>query len=99
LTTTGGACDFAMIAADRAGAAFGREVVRGRLSLKLLAEAYSPALLMPVIDELPAMSSAAELSERFGKSNDPRFLRQLQIIDERISSLPAYRRPSATPSQ
>jgi hypothetical protein len=99
MARSGGACDFALIAADWAGATFAREVIRGRLPLKTLADGYSPALLMPSVYELPAMKNGAEFSERFGSSRDARFLRQLQIIDERISELPAYRRPGASPGE
>jgi hypothetical protein len=99
LRTSGGGCDFARIAADRAGAMFGSEVIRGRLSLELLAAAYSPALLMPKIDDLPAVSSAVDFSAQLGNASDPRFLRQLLMIDERIANIPAYSRPGGNPGK
>jgi hypothetical protein len=99
LRSSGGGCDLALVAADRAGAMFGLEVMRGRLSLDLLAAAYSPALLMPKIDDLQAISSAADFSAQFGSASDPRFLRQLLAIDERIANIPAYGRPGANPGK
>ena len=94
LGRSGGGCDFVLVAADRAGIAWGADVSRGRFSLELLTTAFSPRLVMPAIDGLPSVASAVEFTQQYRDRQDPRFRRQLFVIDERISNLPAYRRLS-----
>jgi len=95
LQRPGGGADFALVAADRAGILWGAEVSRGRFSMELLAAAYSPALLMPAVDKLPNVATTDELAAQFGGPDDPRFRKQLFMVDELINNLPAYRNAGA----
>ncbi len=82
---------FKVIAADRAGSRFGRSVVDKRFPLRLLATSFEVASYMPEVDSLPDGISAKDLSSQFGGKTDPRFLKQLQEIDQHVLLLPGYR--------
>jgi hypothetical protein len=82
---------FKVIAADRAGSRFGRSLVDKRFTLQLLATTFEVASYMPEIDSLPDGISATDLKLKFGDKNDPRFLKQLQELDQRVLLLPGYR--------
>jgi uncharacterized protein YfiM (DUF2279 family) len=82
---------FADLAADRAGIEFARRVADRRLTLPMLAQAFSVAGFVPSIEGLPEKLSAQEFTAQFSGPGDGRFLQQLQEIDRRILQLPAYR--------
>jgi hypothetical protein len=82
---------FKVIAADRAGSRFGRSLADKRFTLQLLATTFEVASYMPEIDSLPDGISAKDLKLKFGTKTDPRFLKQLQEIDQRVLLLPGYR--------
>jgi hypothetical protein len=82
---------FKIIAADRAGSRFGRSLVDKRFTLQLLARTFEVSSYMPEIDSLPDGISARELNLKYGDKADPRFLKQLQEIDQRVLLLPGYR--------
>jgi hypothetical protein len=86
---------FKVVAADRAGSRFGRSVVDKRFSLRLLAMSFDVASYMPDVDSLPDGISAKDLNSRYGAKTDPRFLKRLQEIDERVLLLPGYRTTAA----
>jgi hypothetical protein len=90
-----GGFSLALVAADRAGIRWGADVSRGRLSIRMLASGFNPAMLMPSIDDLSSELPVAEFIERFGSINDDRFKLQLFVIDQRIGQLPLYRTPNA----
>jgi hypothetical protein len=81
---------FKDVAADRAGARFGRSLVEKRFTLKALASSFDIASYMPPIDKLPDGISAKDLTEKFGVKSDPRFKKQLQDIDQSVLVLPGY---------
>jgi hypothetical protein len=95
LGNSAGGIDFALVAADRAGIRWGADVNKGRYSMALLSDGFTPALFMPSVDDLPVQLSAAEYAAQFGSKDDQRFRRQLLLIDQRIGDLPPYRRPGA----
>jgi hypothetical protein len=86
---------FKVIAADRAGSRFGRSVVDKRFSLRLLATSFEVASYMPEVDSMPDGISAKDLNAKYGDKTDPRLLKQLQEIDQRVLLLPGYRTTAA----
>jgi hypothetical protein len=81
---------FKDIAADRAGARFGRSLVDKRFTLRALASSFDIASYMPPVDKLPDGLSAKDLTAKFGAKTDPRFTKQLQEIDQSVLVLPGY---------
>ena len=77
---------FKVIAADRAGSRFGRSLVDKRFTLQLLATSFEVASYMPEVDSLPDGISAKDLNSQYGAKTDPRFLKQLREIDQRVSA-------------
>jgi hypothetical protein len=86
---------FVDLAADRAGVRFARGVLEKRISLGLLAAAFTVPSYMPEIEGLPEEISAKDFAAQYGNNGDPRFTKQLKEIDERIMRLPGYR-PAGT---
>jgi hypothetical protein len=82
---------FADVAADRAGVRFAQAVLEKKVLLGGLAVTFSVPSYMPEVEGLPEKVPAKDLALQFGGKDDPRFLKQLQAIDQRISALPAYR--------
>jgi hypothetical protein len=82
---------FADLAADRAGIQFARRVIDKRLTLPMMAQAFSVPGFVPAVKDLPEKLTAAEFTKQFSGPDDDRFQRQLQVIDQRILQLPAYR--------
>jgi hypothetical protein len=87
---------FADLAADRAGVRFGRGVLERRIPIGVFAFATPVTAYMPEIEGLPERITAKDLATQYGGKDDPRFLKQLQEIDERIQRLPGYRPVGAT---
>jgi hypothetical protein len=86
-----GGFSFKTVAADRAGCRFGKSLMDKRFTLFMLESKFSVASFMPEVDSLPDGISAKDLTERFGKTNDPRFVDTLHEIDKSVLLLPIYR--------
>lgn len=87
----GSGFSFADLAADRAGIHFASAVLEKKVSLPLLGQGFAVVAAMPPIEGLPEGLTSDELAVRFGLQSDQRFRQQLQVIDQRIHSLPLYR--------
>ena len=81
---------FADLAADRAGIRFAQGVLDNSVTLGRLALAFSVPAYMPEVKDLPEKIAAEDFAAKFGTKDDPRFLKQLQKIDQQISQLPGY---------
>jgi Matrixin len=81
---------FIDMTANRAGILFAGGVLRNAFTLSTLAEGFTVATYMPSIDGIPERLSGTQLMTRFGLPADPRFQKQLTVIDERVLQLPAY---------
>jgi hypothetical protein len=86
---------FKVIAADRAGNRFGRSLVDKRFTLQQLATSFEAASYMPEVDSLPDGILEKDLKLKYGAKTDPRFLKQLREIDQRVLLLPGYRSTGA----
>lgn len=82
---------FADLAADRAGVRFGQSLLERKITIGLLAKSFTVSAFMPEIEGLPEKLSAKDLAAKFGGKDDPRFLEQLKLIDQRIAQLSGYR--------
>jgi hypothetical protein len=82
---------FVDLAVDRAGIRFARSVIEKRVSLGALALSFKVTSFVPDAKELMEKVSDKEFAAQFGTKDDPRFIRQLKTIDDRISALPGYR--------
>jgi hypothetical protein len=91
-----GGFSFKHIAADRAGARFGRSVVDKRFTLHALASSFDVASYMPPVDKLSDGISAKDLTAKYGAKTDSRFVKQLQDIDQRVLVMPGYLATGAT---
>jgi hypothetical protein len=91
-----GGFSFKHIAADRAGARFGRSVVDKRFRLHTLATSFDVASYMPPVDKLADGISAKDLTAKYGSKTDARFVKQLQDMDQRVLVLPGYLATGAT---
>jgi hypothetical protein len=94
-----GGFSFVDVAAGRAGVAFARAVLEKRVSLGLIAFSFSASSYVPDFGGLPEKLSAKELAAQFGGKDDPRFVKQLKLIDDRIMQLPGYRPADSTSKQ
>jgi hypothetical protein len=86
---------FADLAADRAGSRFARAVLDKKIPPGMLGLTFQVTSFMPDVSGLPEKLSAQKFAAQFGSKDDPRFVKQLQEIDQRITQLPGYR-PVAT---
>jgi len=86
-----GGLSFQQIAADRAGCRFASALLGRKVSLTMLASKLPISSFMPDVDSFPENISAKDLAEQYGKKSDPRFVKQLKEIDDRIDALPVYR--------
>ena len=89
---------FSDVAADRAGIRFAQAVLDKKVTLGLLALTFSVPSYMPSVEGLPEKIASKDFATQFGTKDDPRFLKQLQEIDQRISQLPGYKPAIAVPS-
>ncbi len=89
--------NFKAIAADRAGARFGKSLMEKRFSLNRLAATFTVAAFMPDIQSLPEGVSAKDLASQYGKKDDPRLVKQLREIDQQTLLLPGYRSTGFAP--
>jgi hypothetical protein len=85
-----GGMSFKVLAADRAGCRFGKNVIEKRLSLGKLAATFSVASFMPDVAPLPEGVSTKDFAAQYGTKTDPRFLKKLREIDDRTMILPGY---------
>lgn len=83
---------FADLAADRAGARFGKLAVENPFRLKTtLAQNSKDEVLLPPLDNLPEYLRESDLQRRFGNSNDPAYQAMIEEIDLRLRRGPLYR--------
>jgi hypothetical protein len=87
----GSGFSFADLAADRAGIRFATAVLDKKIPLGALGLSFQVTSYMPDMNGLPENLSSKDLATQFGGNNDPRFVKQLHEIDQRIARLPAYR--------
>lgn len=92
----GSGFSFQDLAADRAGARFGRAAVASADSARRLQELAAAHLedrdLLPEVADLPEALSEAEFTRLFGGTGGPEFARLSAEIDRRLDALPLYRR-------
>ena len=83
---------FADLAADRAGARFGKLAVENPFRLKTaLAQNSKDEVLLPALDNLPEYLRESDLQRRFGNPNDPAYQAMVEEIDLRLRRGPLYR--------
>ena len=82
---------FVDLAVDRAGIRFARSIVDKRVPLGMLALSFKVTSFVPDTKGLPEKLTAKQLAAQFGGKDDPRFAKQLKLIDDRILALPGYR--------
>lgn len=91
----GSGFSFADLAADYAGIAFAKAVLKEQISLDTVASRFTTADYVPAITGLPEGLSWTAFLERFGSTSDERFRRLREEIRTAITRLPAYRHPPA----
>jgi hypothetical protein len=93
-THSGSGFSFTDLAADRAGAKFGKMAVKTEKTARKLQEIMSQganeSAFMPSIGGLPENLGAAEFSQRFGDINSPAFTAVRNQIDDRIAGCRLY---------
>jgi hypothetical protein len=82
---------FVDLAVDRAGVRFARSLMEKRVTLGTLTLSFKVSAFVPDTKGLPEKLTAKQLAAQFGGKNDPRFAKQLKLIDDRILALPGYR--------
>jgi hypothetical protein len=82
---------FVDMTANRAGILFAGGVERGAFTLPTIADSFTVNAYMPPIDDIPEGFSATQLMAKFGLPADPRFQKELKLIDQRVLDSPAYR--------
>jgi hypothetical protein len=90
---------FVDMTANRAGILFAGGVVRNAFTLSALADGFTVATYMPPFDGIPEKLYATQLMSQFGLPADPRFQKQLKVIDQRVLDLPAYHGIAAPATQ
>jgi hypothetical protein len=81
---------FVDMTANRAGILFAGGVLRNAFPLKTLAESFAVENYMPSFEGIPEGFTAPQLMAKFGLPADPRFQKELKVIDERVLALPPY---------
>ena len=81
---------FVDMTANRAGILFAGGVLRNAFPLKSLAESFAVENYMPSFEGIPEGFTAPQLMAQFGLPADPRFQKELKVIDERVLALPPY---------
>lgn len=93
-THSGSGFSFTDLAADRAGANFGKFAVRSvataRRFQETLSEAADETLFMPSIKDLPENLKSDEFQQRFKTIDSPEFAEVKRLIEERIAACPIY---------
>ncbi|WP_348758479.1 hypothetical protein [Candidatus Methylocalor cossyra] len=96
-THHGSGFSFIDLAADQAGALFGKTAVRSedkaRKVQELLSASDDEALFMPAIRDLPENLNQAAFADRFKLIDSPEFQALKLRIQERILACPLYRQP------
>lgn len=94
-THSGSGFSFIDLAADQAGALFGKSAVRSEAKARklqdLLSRSADEAQFMPAIKDLPENLRPDEFADRFKAIESPEFQAMKQQIEERIQGLPLYR--------
>ena len=94
-THNGSGFSFTDLAADRAGALFGKAAVRNEAKARklqeLIARSTDEAQFMPAIKDLPENLRPDEFAERFRDIHSPEFQTMKAQIEGRILGLPLYR--------
>lgn len=100
-THSGSGFSFIDLAADRAGARFGKQAVKSVAEARRLQEILSSgadeSVFMPSLRDLPENLSPAAFAERFHDIESPQFLELKNRIEERIAACELYR--TAPPAQ
>jgi uncharacterized protein YfiM (DUF2279 family) len=94
-THSGSGFSFTDLAADRAGARFGKQAVKSaaeaRRVQELLSSSPDESVIMPSLRDLPENLNPAAFAERFHDIESPRFLELKNRIEERIAACELYR--------
>ena len=92
----GSGFSFIDLAADQAGALFGKTAVRSEEKARkfqdVLSQSADESLFMPAIGDLPENLSPVDFAERFKDIDSPEFQAMKAGIEERILACPLYRR-------
>jgi hypothetical protein len=93
-THSGSGFSFTDLAADRAGAMFGKLAAKSedkaRKVQSILGQSADEAVFMPAIKDLPENLSPADFTSRFKAIDSPEFEELKGQIEERIAALPLY---------
>jgi hypothetical protein len=93
-THHGSGFSFVDLAADQAGAFFGRSAVRSpdkaRRIQELVSRSPDESQFMPVVDDLPERLSPEEFAKRFENVESPAFQAMKNQIQARILARPVY---------
>ncbi|MCB1041266.1 MAG: hypothetical protein KDA94_17280, partial [Acidimicrobiales bacterium] len=81
---------FADLAADRAGIAFAKAMLTGKLTPIQVADQFSTEAFMPHLDGLPEGLTAQQFAQQYGGVSDPRYLKLVAEIDSRVAMLSGY---------
>ena len=81
---------FSDVAADLAGIALAEYVQESDERLREVAQSFSVAKFMPDIIGLRDGLSFADFQSAYGSTSDPRFLQQVDLIRQRVKTLPVY---------
>lgn len=94
-THGGSGFSFVDLAADRAGAVFGKAAVKSpeeaRRVQDLMSQGSDESLFMPSVRDLPENLDGPEFERRFGDIDSPDFLAMKAEIETRIAACPLYR--------
>ncbi|MBS1213909.1 MAG: uncharacterized protein H6R26_2526 [Proteobacteria bacterium] len=94
-THSGSGFSFIDLAADRAGALFGKTVTQSqthaRKAQRILSEGSDESVFMPDIRDLPEELGPDEFAQRFGNVGSPEFEKLKRDIEDRIEACPLYR--------
>lgn len=94
-THGGSGFSFIDLAADRAGALFGRLAVgtedSARRVQEILSQSRDESAYMPRAMDLPENLDAEEFARQFGEIDDPRFTEMKKLIEDRILACRLYR--------
>jgi hypothetical protein len=93
----GSGFSFGDLAADYAGVAFASRLLEkdadAKKLLAALAEGFKGDDFLPKVDDLEEGLSKAKLEEKYGKGDDPRFLKQCEGVRERVKRAPGLKPP------
>lgn len=86
---------FTDLAADLAGIALADYIRGSDAHLREMADSFTIAEFMPSLQDLREGLSFAAFHEAYGTSSDPRFLKEVNQIRERVKQLPVYAKAAA----